>query len=317
MLQPGFTYESCVAISERVAWKIADVLPPGAQLDFTKKFLPDSLVGASAIGFLSDDEKLKLNHIRGNSYAYLFGFVEEYIIAMTTKHATAEVFGDLDALRALLRFSEEEVKHQKLFQLFNKLFEEQLGHPPGFIGTPVAVAETILRNSPMGVLLITLHLELMTQCHWVEFVSRSAGVGSGSGGGGSDGELDPLFKSLLKNHWLEEAQHAKIDILELKKLADDASPDQIDRAIDEYIGILKALDGLLTQQARHDIETLSRALSRAFTDDERRQLLASQAASYRHVFIRLGISAPGFMDILEAFSPAGRARVAAHAALLD
>lgn len=264
MLQPSFTYESCVAISERVAWKIADVLPPGARLDFTKKFLPDSLVSAAAISFLSDDEKLKLNQIRGNSYAYLFGFVEEYIIAMTTKHATAEVFGDLDALRALLRFSEEEVKHQKLFQLFNKLFEEQLGHAPGFIGAPVAVAETILRNSPMGVLLITLHLELMTQCHWVEFVGRAGG----------DGELDPLFKSLLKNHWLEEAQHAKIDTLELQKLADDASPDQIERAVDEYLGILKALDGLLMQQAHHDIETLSRALSRSFTDEEQRQLLA-------------------------------------------
>jgi hypothetical protein len=316
MLQPGFTYESCVAISERVAWKIADVLPSGARLDFTKKFLPDSLVGASGIGFLSADEQLKLNQIRGNSYAYLFGFVEEYIIAMTTKLATAEVFGDLDALRALLRFSEEEVKHQKLFQLFNKLFEEQLGQAPSFIGPAAAVAETILRNSPMAVLLITLHIELMTQCHWVEFVSRSGG-GGGGGGGGNDGELDPLFKSLLKNHWLEEAQHAKIDTLELQKLADDASPDQIERAVDEYIGILKALSGLLSEQARHDIETLERVISRAFTGDERRELLASQSASYRHVFIRLGISAPGFMDILDAFSPAGRARVAAYAALLD
>lgn len=309
MQQPGFTYESCIALSERVAWKIADILPSGARLDFTKKFLPDSLVGASDIGFLSDDEKLRLNQIRGNSYAYLFGFVEEYIIAMATKHATAEVFGDLSALRALLRFSEEEVKHQQVFQLFNKLFEEQLGRAPAFIGPAVAVAETILRNSPMAVLLITLHIELMTQSHWVEFVSLA--------GGANDGELDPLFKSLLKNHWLEESQHAKIDTLELQKLSEDASPDQIERAVDEYLDILKAFEGLLTEQARHDIETLERAGSRALTDDERRALLASQAASYRHVFIRLGISAPGFMDILDAFSPAGRARVAAHAALLD
>jgi len=306
MRAPGFSYESCVALSERVAWSIGDVIPPGASLDFTKKFLPDSMIGASDIGFLSAGEKLTLNQIRGNSYAYVFQFIEEFIIAMTVTRAGAEALDDSSARRALARFSEEEVKHQKLFRLFNTLFETGFKAAPGVIQEPVAVAEAILQKSPMAVLLISLHLELMTQRHWVELVSKER-----------PDELDPLFKSLLKHHWLEEAQHAKIDILELHRLSENATPAVLERAFDDYFEILRALDELLVEQAGHDVETLARAAGRSFTEAERAKLRASQVASYRDVFLRQGITAPGFMDVVGDLSSAGQERVASYLALLS
>lgn len=301
-----YTYETCVELSERVAWSIKDIIPPGQQLDFTKKFLPDSMVGGPELSLLSDEELLKLNQVRGNSYTYIFQFVEEYIIAMTMKHATAEVFGDIEALRALLRFSEEEVKHQKLFRKFNELFTERIGVEPAYIGSPVAVAEAILKHSPMAVLLVTLQLELMTQRHWVEIVSK-----------GAPEEFDPLFRSMLKHHWLEEAQHAKIDTLELHKLAEDADKDQIEAAFKEYLSILSALEGLLAEQAAHDVATLERLIPRRLSAEERDALYASQKRSYMHVFLRLGLTAPGFMDTLGDISASGQEQVAAYLAALN
>jgi hypothetical protein len=82
MLDLGYDYATCVRNSEKVAWKLDDVLPPNTKLDFSHPFRP-TLSGDSRISILNDREKLKLNQITGNSYMNLFGFVEEYIIAQT------------------------------------------------------------------------------------------------------------------------------------------------------------------------------------------------------------------------------------------
>ena len=50
----------------------------------------------------------------------------------------------------------------------------------------------------------------MTQGHYVESVQN-------------DQELDPQFKSLLKHHWMEEAQHTKLDTLMVEAIARDRS----------------------------------------------------------------------------------------------
>src|SRR4051794_24030719 len=81
MMSMNFDYGSCVRASEKVSWKLDDVFPPDLKLDFGKRFLPDAIASADELAFLSPAEKLKLNQITGNSYLYLFYFVEEYIIA--------------------------------------------------------------------------------------------------------------------------------------------------------------------------------------------------------------------------------------------
>lgn len=91
----------------------------------------------------------------------------------------------------------------------------------------------------MAVLLVTLHLEIITQAHYVDAMK-------------DNGDVEPLFVSLFKHHWLEEAQHAKLDVLELEKLREGASPEQIALAEQEYIEILHAFAGLLGRQAALD-----------------------------------------------------------------
>jgi hypothetical protein len=257
------------------------------------------LANVAKISCLNDAERLTLNHIRGHAYLYLFSFVEEYIIATAVRHSSAEVFGDHTALRALLRFAEEEVKHQEMFRRACRLFKESFGHACDVLPNPEAVAEVILSHKPMAVLLITLHLEIMTQHHFVESFRR-----------GTAEELDPLFRQLLRHHWLEEAQHAKIDVLELHKLTADASPELREESVDDYLKIVGALDGLLGQQAKNDIATLGKVLGRQFSEGEQRELLDAQADAYRRTFVGLGISSPMFVAEVERLSPAGARRVA-------
>jgi hypothetical protein len=291
-------WDPVIHSSEKVAWTIESVLGPDARFDFRRPFLPDSLANVATISCLNEAERLTLNHIRGHAYLYLFSFVEEYIIATAVQHSSAEVFGDHTALRALLRFAEEEVKHQEMFRRACRLFTQAFGHACEVLPNPQAVAEVILSHKPMAVLLITLHLEIMTQHHFVESFRK-----------GAVEELDPLFRQMLRHHWMEESQHAKIDILELHKLSADATPELCEESVDDYLKIVGALDGLLCQQAKNDISTLGRVLGREFSEAEKRELYDAQTDAYRRTFVGLGISSSTFMAEVERLSPAGGKRV--------
>lgn len=305
MISLNFDYGSCVRASEKASWKLDEVFPPDLKLDFGRDFMPETIVRTGELAFLSADERRKLNQIAGNSYLYLFYFVEEYIIASTLEHANGEMFGDEMALRALLRFADEEVKHQQLFQRFRGAFERDFGVSCGVIENPQAVAEVILSKAPMAVMLVTLHLELVTQQHFVE------------GYRGGESALDPFFASLLKNHWLEESQHARIDALELAKLAREATPAQIEAAIDDYLFILQAFAGLLAQQAALDVASLEAATGRTFDDAQKKSIEAAQTRSYRRAFIGLGLQNPMFIKYLEQFSEPGQKKIAAQVEALS
>jgi len=133
MLSHTYDYRSNLEASQRVNWKLEDVIG-GRTLDFGRPFLPESLAGVNGIRCLSDGEKLKLNQIRGFTYLYLFGLVEEYILPAVIEHAEGSAHGDDYEMRALLRFAEEEAKHIQLFKWFVKEFESGFGTPCGAIG---------------------------------------------------------------------------------------------------------------------------------------------------------------------------------------
>lgn len=308
MLDLNDDYANCVRASERISWKLDEVLPPDQNLDFSRSFLPEQLAGTGALAeldgkpFLDEGERLKLNQITGNAYLNLFGFVEEYILATMMRHAQAEVFGDPHNLRALLRFADEELKHMALFHRYRDAFDRGFGHPCGVLDNAIEVAGIILGHSPVGVLLITLHIELMTQQHYTECVR--------------DAPMDPLFKSLLKHHWLEESQHARIDALELDKLASEQPQEDNEKAVDEYLGILDAFDGLLLAQAKLDLASLSAVTKRTFSEREAEALVAAQHAAYKKTFIYYGMTNEGFAKVTRKLSPAKASVVAERAAAM-
>jgi hypothetical protein len=301
MLDLGYDYESCIRNSEKVSWRLDDVLPPGTRLDFQRPFLPAALAGVDPPDFLPALEGLRLNQLTGNAYVNLFAFVEEYILALAVQLAQAEMFGDHKAIRALVRFAEEEAKHQSLFHRYSEAFREGFGAPCEVLESASAVAGVILGKTPIAVLVTTLHIELMTQAHYVESVRDNTSI-------------DPLVASLLHHHWLEEAQHARIDALELDKLLDHATPEQISQGIEQYLSVLEAFDGLLRQQAEMDLRALDAHSGRPLPPEQAEQVVHSQHRGYRRTFLVAGMTNKAFADIVKKMSVNGAAQVVARAA---
>jgi hypothetical protein len=302
MLNLAYDYASCVRNSEKVAWRVDEVLPEGTKLDFSKRFLPAAISGPG-LPFLAEDEARKLNQITGNAYLNIFAFVEEYIVRQVMGH-TKDAIGDHHALRALTRFADEELKHQELFWRALKLFKEGFGSPCGLLEGAAAVAGVVLSKGQLGVMLVTYHLEIMTQAHYTESVR-------------DDAALDPAFARILHHHWLEESQHARIDALELDRLLSQSSPEAIDLAFDEYLGLLDAIDGLLIAQARMDKDSFEAATSRRLSEEEAAALVAHQHAAYRRSFFVVGMRHPSFVEILGKISAAQARRISEKAASFD
>lgn len=283
MLAPATSddaYAECVRISERIAWTVDEVLPADRTLDFGLPFLPESLVHL-AIAPLPLKYRLTLNHIRAHSYVNLFVFVEEYIVATAMRHAHAEQFGSPTALRALLRFADEELKHQELFRRFQDLFRRGFGHPCDVIDNAAEVAGYIMTKPALAVMLVTLHLELITQQHFVDAIKVAPG------------EIDPSFRSLFEHHWLEESQHARIDALEIAKLSAMRSESDLTFAFEQYAEIMTNLDQLFARQAAMDLDTLERITGASL--DNRSSLLQQQHTSYRQNFLHDGFENAQFV----------------------
>lgn len=300
MLDLSYDYQSCVRNSEQVAWRVDEVMPADARLDFGRPFLPAALSGESELDGLTAEERLQLNHITGHAYLNIFAFVEEYIVVTAVQHAQAEMHGDASAQRALLRFADEEIKHQELFHRFLDAFKRDFEVECEVLGGAVEVAGVIMSKSPLAVMMITLHLEIMTQSHYTESVRK-------------DASIDPLFASLLKHHWLEEAQHARIDALELDKLADMATPAMIDKAFADYLELIDAVDGLLAKQAGMDVESFAKVTGRELDEDEARRITEGQHQAYQNSLLIMGMTHKLFTDVLAKLSPEGARRVAEKA----
>ncbi len=297
MLNHEYDYRTLLETSLRINWKLEDVID-GKTFDFTRPFLPEALAGVAGIRCLDDVEKLKLNQIRAFTYLYLFGLVEEYILPSVLDHVREGGTGDDHEVRALLNFAGEEAKHIQLFKWFAQEFGKGFGTPRGVIGPPADVAAAILDHSRLGVFLATLHIEWMTQKHYLESVKDNA-----------DENLDPLFCRLLRHHWLEESQHAKLDTLVVDKIASALGPSDIEKGIDDYMDIGKFLDGGLQAQVRMDIASLEEATGRSFTDEEKSEIEREQVQAYRWTFLLSGMTHPNFDRSLRELSPTGHERV--------
>src|SRR5207253_278237 len=137
-------YAKCIEASRRIRWDIDRDVIRNREFDFTKKFLPDGLSYVDRLHFLGADERRLLSQIQGRSYANIFGLVERYIAAKVLEVSRDHWLGDQTALEALVRFSDEELKHQALFRRIETM--TGAGMPPGyaFLPRPDEVASVVL-----------------------------------------------------------------------------------------------------------------------------------------------------------------------------
>lgn len=296
LIQHNYSYPDTLQASLKVDWKVEDLIGGSKKLNFEKPFLPDSLVRVAELRSLDAREKLLLNQIRGASYLHIFGLVEEFILPFSLERARDQIHGDKSRVRALLTFAEEEAKHQVLFQRFSEEFAKGFPVKAEFIGPATDIAAAVLNHSALSVAILILHLEWLTQRHWTESIK-------------TDEALDPLFVDLLKHHWQEEAQHAKIDTLVAAELAARATPEEIEKGIDDFLAIGGLLEGGLQQQVKFDVDTLERAIPRKFSAKEREEIEAVQLKSFRWTYLVSGLEHPNFVKAISDLSPAGLGRV--------
>jgi hypothetical protein len=285
MTTPSERYERCISASKRVRWEIEDDVIRGRRFDTAHKFLPDGLSLVGEIDFLSADERRFLSQIQGRTYANIFGLVERFINAKVLEISQDYWMGDQTALEALVRFSDEEIKHQELFRRIEAHVADTLPDGYVFVPKPDKVAHAVLGKSTWAVLALTLHIELFTQTHYRESIEPDSG-------------LSPLFKDVFLFHWKEESQHAILDELEFLRHDATLTPEERDAAVTDFIDLVGAVDGILQAQAVEDARYFIDAAGRGFSGAERRSIEDAVLKAYRWQYIMSGAEHPHFLKVL-------------------
>jgi hypothetical protein len=290
-------YAQCIKASKKVRWDIDSDVIRGRAFDYSQKFLPDGLSQVQGMESLSAGEQRLMSQIQGRTYANIFGLVERYIGAKVLEISADYTLGDQVALEALVRFSDEELKHQELFRRIEALVAREM--PPGYEFThdPNAVARAVLSKSTWAVLALTCHIELFTQAHYRQSID-------------GDREVSALYRDVFLYHWKEECQHAILDELEWRREDERLSADERDSAVDDLIALVGAVDGILQVQAAADTRYFARICGRSVEDDERARIEKAVLAAYRWQYIVSGVQHPRFSRVLqELVTPAQLDRI--------
>jgi hypothetical protein len=278
-------YAKAIQASKRVRWEIDRDVFRGREFDFTTVFLPDGLTKVSELPFLAPEDRRHLSHIQGRTYAYMFGLVERFINAKVLELSREHWFGDQAALEALVRFSDEELKHQEMFRRIEGMIDRGMraGYRPML--DPDLVASAVLGKSTWAVLALTCHIELFTQAHYRESLEP-------------DAQLSPLFRDVFLFHWKEESQHAIIDELEWRRADAKLTAAERDRAVDDFIALVGAVDGLLQVQAAADAAYFLKTAARGYASDQADRVRAGILRAYRWQYILSGAGHPRFGEVL-------------------
>lgn len=293
-------YHSIVAASEKVAWTVGEIFRD-RHFDVTKNIVPDSWVCTQHLAFLNGQEQRTLNHLRAFSYVHLFGNFEEFIPIHLTALIQQDWHADRAHLRALLRFGEEEMKHQQLFLRAETDLEASCGYSCGRYFDKdrlMAFTRAMLAYPPLPRALVLLALEWGSQRHYVDSVQDKVGDGS-----------DPLYVDILKYHWIEENQHTKSGVLEVAALAQFLATEEITSAFDHIMGIGGLVDATFVGQVEQELATLQYVTGRRLTESEATVLREALCKSMRAIWADVAFTHPDFQRVAVELSKEGAAKI--------
>jgi hypothetical protein len=280
----GYDYAKCIEISKRVRWDIDKDVIQGRDFDISEKFLPDGLSKVDQLDFLNEEDKKFLSQVQGRTYANMFGFVERFIVAKMLDITRGHWLGDQIALEALVRFCDEELKHQELFRRIEPMLA--VGLPPGytFPHQPDVVARAVLGRSTWTVLGLILEIELFTQEHYRQSIEP-------------DENLSALYKDIFFFHMKEETTHALMDELEWAREDKKLTPTQRDQAVDQLIDLVGEVDGLLQAQSKADVDYFLRVRNPVLGKEESNRIRDGVLKAYRWQYIFSGVGHPRFQKL--------------------
>jgi hypothetical protein len=278
-------YAKCIETSRRIRWEIDRDVIRGRSLDFTKKFLPDGLSHADRLPFLSGSERRLFSQVQGRTYANMFGLVERFIAAKVLEVSRAHWLGDQSALEALVRFTDEELKHQELFRRLEAMTAAGMPEGYAFAPQPNQVASIVLGKSGWAVLALICHIELFVLAHYRQAIEP-------------DAELSELWKDVFTFHAREESQHAILDELEWIRENADLTGAERDRGVQDLIALVDAVDGLVRLQAQSDAHYFGAACGRRLAPGESASVHDVFLTAYRWQYIVSGVKDKRFGQIL-------------------
>ena len=278
-------YARALENSRKIRWDIDKDVIRGREFDYSGQFLPEGLSMVGRLKFLSQADSRLLSQIQGRTYANIFGLVERWINAKVLELSRDHWLGDQVALEALVGFSQEELKHQELFRRLEQMMAASM--PAGYqvVARPDDVAGLVLGKSTWAVLALTCHIELFTQVHYLESIQPDAAI-------------SPLFKDVFLFHWKEESQHAILDELEWTRSDRGLSPTERDAAVNDFIALVGAVDGLLQAQSKADVSYFCHVAETRFTSAQVMELEAGVLRAYRWQYILSGAQHPRFLKLL-------------------
>jgi hypothetical protein len=278
-------YAKCVDVSKRIRWDIDRDVIRGRSFDFTKKFLPDGLSKVTELSFLSDEERCLLSQVQGRTYVNMFGMVERFIGAKILEISKDYWLSDQVALEALVRFTDEELKHQELFRRLEQMMTPGMPEGYRFMLQSNDVAAVVLGKSTWAVLALTCHIELFTQAHYRQSIEP-------------DPQLSDLWKDVFLFHYKEESQHAILDELEWTREDARITATERDHAVDDLIALVAAIDGMLVALAAADATYFAHIAPRAFDAAQVSAVEARLLRAYRWQYIVSGVQVERFQQVL-------------------
>jgi hypothetical protein len=291
-------YARAIEVSKRVRWDIERDVIRGRRLDTGAKFLPDGLSKIASVDFLTEEEGRFASQIQGRTYANMFGLVERFIAPKVLDVGRAHALGDQTAFEAMIRFADEELKHQELFRRMERLAAE--GMPAGYTFLPQAneVAAAVLGKRTWAVLALICHIELFVLAHYRQAIEP-------------DGAASELWKDVFTFHAREESQHAILDELEWMRENGSLTAAERDAAVDDLIALVGAVDALVQMQAKADAAYFL-AHTRVMSTERVAAVHALFLRAYRWQYIVSGVQDERFGQILGGMiTPAQGARIAA------
>ena len=292
-------YAKCIEVSKRVRFDIDRDVIRGREFDFGRKFLPDGLSMVGRLPFLKPGEQRLFSQVQGRTYANMFGLVERFIGPKISEVSRDHWLGDQVAFEALVRFTDEELKHQEMFRRIDAMMASKMPAGYRFEPQPNDVAGAVLGASTWAVLALVSNIELFVLAHYRAAIEH-------------DGELSELWKDVFMHHAREESQHAILYELEWKREDAKLTPAQRDNSVGDLIMLVGAVDGILQAQARSDAGYFLASCGRIMMASEADQVRAAFLAAYRYQYIVSGVQDKRFQQILGGLiTPAQGERIGA------
>lgn len=252
--------------------------------------LPDALTRLSRLGFLAPEDRGFMSRVQGRTHANLLAFLEGIAGAKRVALAAACRFDDAAVFEIIVSLLDEGARDEARFRCIEARLAA--GMPPGygFAANPSLGARAFLEGSTWAVLALAWHARL---CR------RSNALCAA----GPDDDMDPGFREAFQRDRREALPPEMPELAPWRRAGDPRGAAPGEANVDEYIGLLRLLDGLLYRQARADAAYFSRHLGRALPPADEGRLLRETLSAYREQFIVRGGGEARFGSLLDSRVP--------------